>query len=700
MNPLLHRVARLYSIQAEYHDGLGKARESSPEAILQVLQALGASVATLDDLPNAWRERHQALWQRAVQPVTIAWQNHGFMIRVRLPLELAEARVRYQIALENGGRLAGLCQSAPGIKSVLKEVEGRRYVARNLIIRKVPPPGYHRLRLRVGAMDLESHLIAAPLQAYAPAGAEKRWGIFSPVYALRSEHNWGVGDFADLDELIDFTHQANGHAVATLPLLANFLDEPFNPSPYAPVSRLFWNELYLDVPRIAEFADCPAARTLVDSMEFRRDLETARGQSLIDYRKVMALKRQILEALLQSFLNGNSSRRPSFDKFIATHPRTEDYAIFRAKVERERRVWPHWQSPSRDGVLTPADYDERARLYHLYVQWQCAEQTRAIGAKAKALGTPLYLDFPLGVNRDGYDVWREQQLFALTAAGGAPPDGLFVKGQNWGFPPLQPEAMRQQGYRYYIDCLRHHMASAGMLRVDHVMGLHRAFWIPAGFDATEGMYVRYPAAEFYAIFNLESHRHQTQIIGENLGTVPVYVNDAMARHKIFGMHVGQFGVEANPAQALQPTPHQTVASLNTHDTATFMGFWSGAEIDDRVALGLIDAAQAEREHHYRAAQRDALIAFLRAQGDLSPTTGEPEAVLHAWLVFLARQDEDFLLINLEDLWLESEPQNVPGTWQERPNWLRKERLSLAELRALEPVMTFLQTISDKRNRME
>ena len=219
-----------------------------------------------------------------------------------------------------------------------------------------------------------------------------------------------MGDFADLDELIDFTHQANGHAVATLPLLANFLDEPFNPSPYAPVSRLFWNELYLDVPRIAEFADCPAAQTLVDSMEFRRDLETARGQSLIDYRKVMALKRRILEALLQSFLNGNSSRRPSFDKFIATHPRTEDYAIFRAKVERERQVWPHWQSPSRDGVLTPADYDERARLYHLYVQWQCAEQTRAIGAKAKALGTPLYLDFPLGVNRDGYDVWREQQL--------------------------------------------------------------------------------------------------------------------------------------------------------------------------------------------------------------------------------------------------------------------------------------------------
>ena len=141
--------------------------------------------------------------------------------------------------------------------------------------------------------------------------------------------------------------------MATLPLLANFLDEPFNPSPYAPVSRLFWNELYLDVPRIPEFADCPAAQTLVDSMEFCRDLETARRQSLIDYRKVMALKRRILEALLQSFLNGNSSRRPSFDKFIATHPRTEDYAVFRAKVERERQVWPHWQSPEPRWCVDP-----------------------------------------------------------------------------------------------------------------------------------------------------------------------------------------------------------------------------------------------------------------------------------------------------------------------------------------------------------
>ena len=162
------------------------------------------------------------------------------------------------------------------------------------------------------------------------------------------------------------------------------------------------------------------------------------------------------------------------------------------------------------------------------------------------------------------------------------------------------------------------------------------------------------------------------------------------------MHVGQFGVDSNPAAALQRPPRQTVASLNTHDTATFMGFWSGGEINDRVALGLIDAAQAQNEHGYRAAQREALAAFLHAQGYLSESTADPSAVLHGWLAFLASQDEGLLLVNLEDLWLEAEPQNVPGTWLERPNWQRKARCSLAELRALAPVLSLLKTISDKR----
>jgi 4-alpha-glucanotransferase len=699
MTDSLHKLARLYNIQADYRDGLGQSRKAAPEAILKVLQALGAPLASLDDIPDALHQRRQTLWQRAVEPVTIAWEGQPLLLRMRLPGRFADSVVHYRVTFENGGEIKGDCSAVDSFTPAPKVIDGTRYVARRLTLSANLPLGYHGLHLQVGNLDFDSLLISAPLHAYAPEGEARRWGLFCPLYALNSGRSWGAGDFSDLGDLIEFTKELKAHAAATLPLLASFLDEPFNPSPYAPVSRLFWNEIYLDLEGVAELADCAQAQAMLDSEELRRELAAMRSQPLVDYRKAMALKRNILIPLSRSLLQGTSARNDSFKEFVDTHPRVRDYAAFRAAVERARTTWRYWQPAAREGHLTANDYDRNDQDYHLYVQWLCVEQIGALSHRANRSGTGLYLDFPLGVNGDGYDVWRERHLFALAASGGAPPDELFIKGQNWGFPPFQPDALRAQGYRYYIDCLRHHMGGAIMLRVDHVMGLHRAFWIPEGFDATDGMYVRYPASEFYAIFNLESQRHRVRIVGENLGTVPDYVNEALARHKILGMHVGQFGVGTDPAAALQAAPRHTVASLNTHDTATFIGFWSGGDIQDRLALGLIKAEQASDEHRHRAAQRQALAAFLQTQGYLTEANPDAGAVLRAWLIFLAGQSEEFLLVNLEDLGLEGAPQNVPGTWQERPNWRRKGRFTLADIRAKEPLMMVLRTISDKRSRI-
>jgi 4-alpha-glucanotransferase len=242
------------------------------------------------------------------------------------------------------------------------------------------------------------------------------------------------------------------------------------------------------------------------------------------------------------------------------------------------------------------------------------------------------------------------------------------------------------------------MASAGMLRIDHVMGWHRAFWVPAGFGATDGLYVHHRSEEFYAILNLESHRHRVQIVGENLGTVPDYVNEALNRHKVLGMHVGQFGVSTDAEKALDSVSSNTVASLNTHDTPTFMAFWSGADIQDRLALGLLDDSQAQNERRYRAAQREALIGFLRLRGWLSEDDSAA-AVLVAWLTSLAREREALMLVNLEDLWLESAPQNIPGTWDECPNWQRKARFSMEEIRQSAALVEILKTICHNRGTM-
>ncbi len=695
---LLHRLGRHFGIQSVYRDGLGELRQAPTEAILGTLQALGAAIHRLDDLEDAWRQCRQARWQRTLEPVTVVWQDQPLRLKIRLPCQLAQASSSYRLVLEDGATLAGELSDDPAFTSISLSVENCRYVTRRLLGCAPVPTGYHRIYLRVGALEVDSHLICAPTHAFsATQPGAKRWGLFCPLYALRSERSWGVGDFSDLKQLSEFTAERGGYAVATLPMLANFLDEPFNPSPYAPVSRLFWNELFLDVEAIAELQQSAEAKTIL-SASFATEVQKLGAVPLVDYRRLMALKRQVLDAMARSLSRQCSERRDLFERYIATHPVAQDYAEFRAKTEGERQSWLHWTGENRDGVLRPDDFNADAKRYHLYVQWQCEEQTAALHEHARARGTALYLDFPLGVNRDGYDVWREQRQFALHVSGGAPPDGLFTRGQNWGFPPLHPEQIRQQGYRYYRACLRHHMSTAAMLRIDHVMGLHRAYWVPQGFDATQGVYVQYRAAEFYAILNLESQRHRVEIVGENLGTVPNFVNVAMARHHIRGMHVGQFAVNADPATALDEIPAPVVASLNTHDTPTFMGFWQGNDIADRVSLGTLDAAQAETERCYRAAQRTALITFLRAREFLSEDASA-EAVLKGWLRYLAGQPDDFLQINLEDLWLEAEPQNVPGTWRERPNWQRRARYALDTLRCTQTINDFLESLSDIRGGM-
>jgi 4-alpha-glucanotransferase len=694
---LLHSLARLYNIQPVYIDAWGRLLESPPESILRVLQILGAQVEHVGDLGDALRQRRQFLWQRMIDPVVVSWEGSPVKLKVRLPRELTETTANYYITLEDGQIMEGRCADDATIKPVAHCVEGMAFVSRRLILPDRVPLGRHRLHLQLGELPLEAYLFASPVEAFSQTEAKaKRWGLFCPLYALTSERNLGAGDFSDLGAFAEFAGSMGAGFVGTLPLLAAFLDEPFNPSPYAPVSRLFWNELYLDIHRIPELHRCAAAKAAMHSSGFRTELANLQRAPLVEYRKLMALKRDILEKLLLCLLSQPSKRREGFEHFVATHPGAQDYAAFRAKVERERKPWAQWPALNRDGQLRPGDYDENTKKYHLYVQWQAQEQLRDITSKAQSNGCALYLDYPLGVNRDGYDVWRERGVFALEASGGAPPDGFFTKGQDWGFPPLHPDELRREGYRYYVQCLRHHLQFAKILRIDHVMGLHRFYWVPRGFAPTEGVYVRYPAEEFYGILTLESHRHHAQIVGENLGTVAPRVNADMHLHHIRGMYVGQFGVSADPKQALDKIPKDIVASLNTHDTPTFAGFWNGDDIQDRLELGLLTESESAVEFQGRESQKQALTAFLTSQGWLRDPSPDLAAILRSWLSQMASSDAYLLLINLEDLWLEPLPQNVPGTWEERPNWKRKAPFTLEAIRRMPSLVKTLKVIDKIR----
>jgi alpha-1,4-glucan:alpha-1,4-glucan 6-glycosyltransferase len=441
-------------------------------------------------------------------------------------------------------------------------------------------------------------------------------------------------------------------------LLASFLDEPFDPSPYAPVSRLFWNEFYIDPRRAPEFANSGEAQALVESSAFQSEVSALRAGDLVEYRRGMALRRPVLEALARTLFSEDSPRQVALWRWTGEHAQVGPYARFRAVTERYRKTWQHWPVAVRDTNLAQAELDPAAERYHLYVQWLAAEQLQDLKERSVGYGAGLYLDFPLGVHGGGFDVWRGRDSFVAGASVGAPPDPLNLNGQDWGFPPAHPERLREQGYEYFILSIRNHLQYAKALRIDHVMGLRRLFWIPAGFAGPDGVYVGYREREFHAILTLESWRNQAMIIGEDLGTVPPEVRQEMRRHQLYRMYVLPLTWRDDPGRVLATPPAQSLASLNTHDMPPFAAFWNDLDKPSRRQI----------------------LGSLREDGFLTPG-GKPgtEEVFQATLDFLAASEAKTVLVNLEDLWLETERQNLPGTYDEHPNWRRKAALSLEEL---------------------
>ncbi|MGE0683894.1 MAG: 4-alpha-glucanotransferase [Candidatus Binatia bacterium] len=688
----VRQLAQLHGVQTFYYDVFRRRKAAAPESLLKVLQALGVCVETQRDVTDALRARRQELWRRLCEPVIVAWDGEPPLVELQLPLGLLDdARVACQLTLETGEEKRWDIQllHCPVVREA--EGEGANYLTRQLMLPGSLPWGYHQLRFEAVGQSGTSLVISAPRRAFA--APQKTWGMFLPLYALHSQQSWGGGDFSDFTKLSDWVSEIGGKVVATLPLLTAFLDDPFDPSPYAPVSRLFWNEFYIDVTQIPELQRCQDAQALLASTAIQQELAALRSAPLVDYRRQMTLKRRILERLAQSFFANQGEHDEAFRQYVETHPAVEDYACFRAVGERLRAPWPQWPQPLRDGVVHEQDTDDAARRYHLYAQWITHEQLQILSHRAAAQETHLYLDLPLGVHLHGYDVWREREVFVVDASGGAPPDAVFTKGQDWGFPPLHPERLREQGYRYVIAYVQHHLRQAGALRIDHVMGLHRSFWTPKGLTPSEGVYVRYAAEELYAILCLESHRHKATIVGENLGTVPVQVNAAMKRHGIHRLYVVQYEFPALDSGRLRSVSSGEVASINTHDMPPFAAFWEGLDLHERFELGLMDAAGFQRERQLHETRKEALITFLQRQGWLPEPTTDPQEILLACLSFIAASPARMVLLNAEDLWLETRPQNFPGTGEERPNW-RKKTADRFELWSQHPrVTTALQAIN-------
>ena len=652
----LHELAQVMGVETGYWEVDGTHHTATPEALVAVLGALGAGLARPEEAPDALRRERAARWRRPLSPCAAVIAGEPFGLTLRVPAAAA-GTLRVTVELEDGGAVAADADLAAAPPSGGAEVDGQAFVERRIGVALELAAGYHRVRIEGAGIAAEAHLLCAPRRALAGPGELRTWGAFAPVYALRSADQLGVGDLGDLAEVARLVRARGGTLLGTLPLLACFYDRPHhNPSPYSPITRLYWNELYIDVrPEAWRRLGLPGAEQVAGDPSLAAAAAPLGDLELVDYRRAAAIRREALGRLSRAAW-ADPAARARIEAFAAERPRVNDYARFRAHCETTGRPWGDWPERERDGDLAGAALDEELRRTHVFAQMVLHEQMAGLKRRDDTAG--LYLDLPVGVDCTGYDLWRERGAFASTISVGAPPDPLARGGQNWAVPPLHPGRQREDGYRYFRECIRAHMEHAAMLRIDHVMGLHRLFWIPPGGSAADGVYVHYPADEHYAILCIESQRQGCAVAGEDLGTVPDYVRPAMAERGLHGLFVGQFEWHWHDGTAYLNTPRPgAVASLDTHDTATFASFCA-------------------REH-----------------------IPEPEATMRRWTENLAAGPADVVLVTLEDLWLETEPQNVPGTHgEDTANWRRRMRLTLDELARDPRVTTLLDRVAELRSR--
>jgi len=718
----LDELAARCAIAPDYIDIFGRHHVTSPETKRAILSAMHVPADSDEDVRRALEEWDDARWRRPCEPVLVMTES-GMPPRwpFRLPLEHGEAdlRVRWEARNEDG-HVSAAGEAGPGLPVTgTRDVDGARRVQVELPVPHDLPLGYYDLTATAHAPSTPAgtmRLIVVPPRCYLPRALEsgaRLWGLAIQLYGIRSARNWGAGDFGDLGQLIDWSGRTLGAgAIGLNPLHALRNTRPYHISPYSPDSRLFLNGLYIDIEAVPEFTTSRVVRKLMKEPGFRARLERARGAELVDYDRIYEAKLEALRACFSTFRRDelkrgslNKARTPRGQEFLDFVKREgaalERYALFHALAAHLRREhpaatsWQEWPAPYRDpessAVASFREQQADEVAFHQYVQWIAAEQLAAAARRAGEAGMPigLYQDLALGNERGGADAWAFQHVLALNADCGAPPDAFAPEGQNWGLPPVNPHRLRDDGYRMYIDMVRRAVRHGGAVRMDHVMALFRLFWIPRGLPAAAGTYVAYPADELLGILALESVRHRTVIVGEDLGTVPDYVREKLGAWRVLSYRVSYFerrdDGEWKPPSAY---PSQALAVVTTHDLATLAGFWAGEDIETRTKLQLypdeaaIQAARADRRR-----DKERMIRALQSEGLLPPGTTEswlqhatlPRAIWLGVHAYLARTPSAMMLANLEDMLGERAQANLPGTVDEHPNWSRRTPLTLEEL---------------------
>ncbi|MGH8175894.1 MAG: 4-alpha-glucanotransferase [Steroidobacter sp.] len=727
MTDAIRRLAQLHGIADSWLDFRGRPREVSIESRGAILAAMGVDANEETAAHSAISQFETVRWTRMAPAVVVSQSKGAIVIPITAPQDLGARSIAWTLTLEDGEVREGTTGLASLTTTETGEVDGRSY-SRLALQLPAAPVGYHSASLALDTgLSTQLRIIVTPQRCYeAPviAGGKRLWGVAAQLYSLRSHHNWGLGDFRDLRELIQLAAPLGCSVVGLNPLHALMPANPAHISPYSPSSRLFLNVLYIAVDESADFRECEAARRRVAEPDFQALLAELRATKNVDYVRVAAAKFEILKSLYAHFrsehIERGTARAAAFRQFVELQGDPLKLHAIHDALDAHLRLqgpqywgWPSWPEEYRDPTSTAVNRFARERAqdvdYFLYLQWLADEQLREAQDTARECGMAigLYGDVAVGANSAGSETWSNHHLYLQGASVGAPPDALALKGQDWGIPPQNPEELRAQQYRPFVSLVANNMREVAALRFDHVMTLYRLWWVPRGHLSKDGAYVHYPLDDLIAILALESHRNQCIVIGEDLGTVPEAMTRAMEHCGVYHYKVLLFEQTAN-GQFKPPSAYvrSALAAVTTHDLPTLRGWWEVHDVQLRDRLDLYPSEELKGQAYAaRDSDRRELLLALAAAGLWRWNSGEPlprysSALSRAVHAFLGLSNANVALIQIEDLIGMVDPVNVPGTDTEHANWQRKVTLDTREIFAradVRDIMTAMHTARSGRN---
>ncbi|MEU9055230.1 4-alpha-glucanotransferase [Streptomyces sp. NPDC048384] len=660
----LSRLAELHGVATSYQPSADRTVAASATALTLALAALDVDASTPASVGAELAARERELRERLLPPTVVCRPGAEPLAPAALP-----SGTRLHIETEQGDTRAAV-DRLPSADQL--------------------PPGVHRLTVTTpDGRTATSHLVVAPPRLPTPTA--RSYGLLVQLYSLLSRHSWGMGDLGDLGELAAWAGRALGAGfVQVNPLHAAVPGAPTDPSPYRPSSRRFPDPVHLrveDVPEFAHVEDPERVRALLERAGRLREAVLEKGE-LIDRDAVWEAKRAALELVREVPLG--PGRRAAYVDFLAQEGQAlEDHATWCALAEVHGSDWRRWPQGLRD-PRSPETARARGELmdrvdFHCRLAWLTDTQLTAAQRIAREAGMPVGIvhDLAVGVHPDGADAWAQQEYFAAGMSVGAPPDAFNARGQDWGLPPWRPDRLAESGYEPYRRLLRALFRYAGALRIDHVMGLFRLWWVPQGHAPTEGTYVRYDAEAMLAILVLEASRAGAVVIGEDLGTVEPGVREALRSRGVLGTSVLWFERDWDgDGRPLAPETWRAdcLATATTHDLPSTAARLTGEHVELRDSLGLL-TRPLEQERAEAAADTGEWLELLSRLGLTHGTHGghcasEEEAEIQAVHRFLLRTPARMVGIWLPDGVGDRRPQNLPGTWDQYPNW----RLPIADAR--------------------